>query len=66
MLFVTVVAIRAIKSGLDSRETFSKKEVIVDDVEKNLIEDINRLNDLYSKGILTKEEFEKAKKKLLD
>ena len=66
LLFVTVVAIRAIKSGLDSRETFSKKEVIVDDVEKNLIEDINRLNDLYSKGILTKEEFEKAKKKLLD
>ena len=66
LLFVTVVAIRAIKSGLDSRETFSKKEVIVDDVEKNLIEDINRLNDLYSKGILTKEEFEKAKKKLVD
>ena len=32
---------------------------------KNLIDEINSLNDLYKDGVLTKEEFEKAKKKLL-
>jgi uncharacterized protein YqgQ len=30
------------------------------------IDQIKKLNDLYKSGILTKEEFEKAKKKILN
>ena len=39
-------------------ETTSNKENIVDQLKK--------LNDLYKSGVLTKEEFEKAKKKILN
>ena len=34
--------------------------------KKNLSEEIDKLNDLLKDGVLTQEEFEKAKKKLLD
>ena len=36
------------------------------EVNKNLSEELDRLNNLLKDGVLTKEEFEKAKKKLLD
>ena len=32
----------------------------------NIVDNLNKLNDLYKSGALTKEEFEKAKKKLLN
>jgi len=32
----------------------------------SIVEQIKKLNDLYKSGALTKEEFEKAKKKLLN
>ena len=32
----------------------------------NIVGNLNKLNDLYKSGVLTKEEFEKAKKKLLN
>ena len=32
----------------------------------NIVDNLNKLNDLYKSGILTKEEFEIAKKKILD
>ena len=36
------------------------------EVNKNLSEELERLNNLLKDGVLTQEEFEKAKKKLLD
>ena len=36
------------------------------DINKNLSEELNKLNNLLKEGVLTHEEFEKAKKKLLD
>ena len=36
------------------------------DVKKNLSEELNKLNNLLKEGVLTQEEFEKAKKKILD
>ena len=36
------------------------------DNKKNLSEEIDKLNNLLKDGILTQDEFEKAKKKLLD
>ena len=32
----------------------------------NIVDNLNKLNDLYKSGVLTKEEFEKVKKKLLN
>ena len=34
--------------------------------DNELVKKIKDLNDLYKSGVLTKEEFEKAKKKLLN
>ena len=36
------------------------------EVNKNLSEELDRLNNLLKDGVLTQEEFEKAKKKLLN
>ena len=74
LIFVTIIAVRAIKKSLDIRKNLSEEssayeieESSADEIkEKNLVENINKLNDLYSKGILNKDEFEKAKKKILD
>ena len=57
------------QNGLDSKEelTDSKDELKKNEFkEKNLIEEIKNLNDLHSKGVLNKDEFEKAKKKILE
>ena len=50
---------------------FSTKLQIADDIKKtvddnNIVDQLNSLNELYKSGVLTKEEFEKAKKKLLN
>ena len=36
------------------------------DSKKNLSEELEKLNNLLKNGVLTQEEFEKAKKKLLE
>ena len=36
------------------------------DLKKNVVEDLKRLNELYKSGVLTKEEFKKAKNKILN
>ena len=36
------------------------------EVKKNLSEELDKLNNLLKDGVLTQEEFEKAKKKILD
>ena len=36
------------------------------DDKSNLSEELSKLNDLLKSGVLTKEEFDKAKKKILD
>ena len=49
------------------------KYILEDDVDhtknkgkKSIIEDLEKLNDLYKSGVITKEEFEKAKDKILN
>ena len=36
------------------------------DIKENLSEELDKLNNLFKDGVLTQEEFDKAKKKLLD
>ena len=36
------------------------------DIKENLSKELDKLNNLFKDGVLTKEEFDKAKKKLLD
>ena len=49
--------------SIDEKENEALKEV---DDTKNLSNELNKLNELLQKGVLTQEEFDKAKKKILD
>jgi len=56
---VTGIKNMIVYSDTTSTNTFSESS-------SNIVGNLNKLNDLYKSGILTKEEFEKAKKKLLN
>ena len=73
-IFVLYLGGRAIMTGFDAKninksnlETDSDQEIDnnLNDT-KNLTSELNSLNELFKKGALTQEEFEKAKKKILD
>jgi len=71
--FVLYLGGNAIMKGMSAKNANkenddSGKNEIEDssEVNKNLSEELDRLNNLLKDGVLTQEEFEKAKKKLLD
>ena len=74
MAYVLYLGGMAIMNGFKSKEANRAEkeepegEINTDSSESinNLSEELNKLNDLREKGIISQEEFEKAKKKLLD
>ena len=73
-IFVLYLGGRAIMTGFNAKSS-NKSNLENENNEEqdnsfnnsvNLASELDKLNDLLKKGILTKEEFEKAKKKLLD
>ena len=74
MAYVLYLGGMAIMNGFKSKEA-NRAEKEESEIEANtksfdsvnyLSEELNKLNDLKEKGIISQEEFEKAKKKLLD
>ena len=56
-----------IKENFEFKLEFYEKERELENLENdNLSDELSKLNKLYNDGVLTKEEFEKAKKKILD
>jgi len=72
MGYVLYLGATAIMKGFDAKESNrSEKKENLDNIESakdtsQLSNEISKLNDLYKSGVLSQEEFEKAKKKLLD
>ena len=71
--FVLYLGGNAIMKGMSAKNTIkenanSENDEIENssDVKKNLSDELDKLNNLLKEGVLTQEEFEKAKKKLLD
>ena len=71
--FVLYLGGNAIMKGVTAKNANKKDEneesdeiENFSDNEENLSEELNKLNNLFKDGVLTQEEFEKAKKKLLD
>ena len=71
--FVLYLGVNAIMKGVSAKnankdnEDLEKNEIDnPSEVKKNLSDELDRLNNLLKEGVLTQEEFEKAKKKLLD
>ena len=72
-IFVLYLGGRAIMMGFGAKK--SNKTNLEDEIKdgadspdnaKNLTDELNKLNELLKSGALTQEEFEKAKKKILD
>ncbi len=71
--FVLYLGVNAIMKGTEAKNAIKEQENLKNDEnensfdnKKNLSEDLDRLNNLLKDGVLTQEEFEKAKKKILD
>ena len=73
-LFVLYLGGRAIMTGFSAKssnksdaETETNENIDnISNKPENLTEELNKLNELLKSGALTQEEFEKAKKKILD
>ena len=72
MVFVLYLGATAIMKGFDAKEANrSENKKDPDNIEPSndisqLSNEITKLNELYKSGALSQEEFEKAKKKLLE
>ncbi len=71
--FVLYWGVSAIIKGSEAKSALKEEANLKNDEnensldnKKNLSEEIDKLNNLLKDGVLTQEEFEKAKKKLLD
>ena len=51
-------------SGVKNKIAYSKVKTSTS--SSDIVDQLNSLNELYKSGVLTKEEFEKAKKKILN
>ena len=70
--FVLYLGINAIMKGTEAKNALKKEEKLnnnenenLPENKKNLSEEIDKLNNLLKDGVLTQEEFEKAKNKIL-
>ena len=74
LAFVLYLGGTAIMNGFSAKSAnkSDEKSNVEDDILSNdnnykqLSDELNKLNDLLKKGVLTQEEFEKAKKKILE
>ena len=71
--FVLYLGVNAIMKGSEAKSALKEEKKKKNeenenslDNKNNLSEEIDKLNNLLKDGVLTQEEFEKAKKKLLD
>ena len=71
LFFVLYLGTRAIMSGVSAKQA-NKDENEIDEnneesnTDKSLSNELEKLNELRESGVLTQEEFEKAKNKLLN
>ena len=52
--------------NINGEKKTKKKNIKKNSYNSNIVDQLNSLNELYKSGVLTKEEFEKAKKKILN
>ena len=67
LIFIVYLGGKAIMTGFSAKSSNRSESEIEKNVNsENLSEELNKLNELLKSGALTQEEFEKAKKKILD
>ena len=72
LIYVIYIAVKAINTGMEAKKLYKPKsdeDLLENDFSENntqnISDEILKLDSLLKSGVITKEEFEKAKKKLL-
>ena len=72
LIYVIYIAVKAINTGMEAKKLYKPKsddDPLENDFSENntqnISDEILKLDGLLKSGVITKEEFEKAKKKLL-
>ena len=72
LIYVIYIAVNAINTGMEAKKLYKPKsddDLLENDSSENnnqnIIDEILKLDGLLKSGVITKEEFEQAKKKLL-
>ena len=71
LIYVIYIAVKAINTGMQAKISNKladniKNSDYADTENESISDELIKLNDLFESEVITKEEFEKAKKKLLD
>ena len=71
LIYVIYIAVKAINTGMQAKNLNKLEDNIkntehADTENESISEELIKLNDLFESEVITKEEFEKAKKKLLN
>ena len=65
LFFVLYLAVKAITRGVEAKNDLKSENEILEDNSPNLSSEIIKIKKLYDEGILSDEEYKKAKDKIL-
>ena len=66
MGFVLFLGVKAIQKGLNAKNNKEFNQEKSDELNNSISEELEKLNKLFKSGAISEEDFEKAKKKILD
>ena len=66
MGFVLFLGVKAIQKGLNAKNNKESQQERSDEINNSISEELEKLNELFKSGAITEEDFNKAKKKILD
>ena len=66
MGFVLFLGVKAIQKGLNAKNNKEFNQEKSDELYNSISEALEKLNELFKSGAISEEDFQKAKKKILD
>ena len=72
LAFVLSIAVKAITRGVEAKQTLKEEKNLQVNKEENeisnieIVKQLKELKDLHDKGVISNDEFQKAKEKLLN
>tara|TARA_B100000700_G_C14759011_1_gene721217 strand:- start:621 stop:863 length:243 start_codon:yes stop_codon:yes gene_type:complete len=66
LVYVLYLAVKAIGRGIDAKQNLNKDESNFKELnDQNIVQELDKLKNLYKEGAINDDEFKKAKDKLL-
>ena len=63
LIFVCFIGIKAANAGIEAKQLNKKKSIKIKD--KNITQELLNLNKLYKSKVISKSEYQKAKRKII-